>query len=129
MKLNKNESESTEPEIKHSTFTNAKVLTDMTSGAVEGIPIFIYALIFGISFGILAQQLNLAYEGLLMSSLWFSGVAQYAVMEAIYNERASLLSIVLMAIIINSRHVIMGISLYPYLNYPKSPLKCNTYAC
>ena len=79
------------------------------------LPISLFVVAFGAAFGLAAVQKGLApLEATLMSVVVFAGASQFASIEMWGNEVAVL---PLMAVVfaINSRHLLMGASLYPML--------------
>ena len=78
-------------------------------------PIALFVVAFGIAFGLAAVQKGLApLEATLMSVVVFAGASQFATLEMWGNEIA-LLPLMAVVFAINSRHLLMGASLYPML--------------
>ncbi|MDW7673258.1 MAG: AzlC family ABC transporter permease [Bacillota bacterium] len=81
----------------------------------DGLPLIIGLLPFGITYGIVASQAGLtAAETLLMSLIVFAGAAQFIGITMIA-AGASPMLIVFTTLLINLRHLLMGVSLIPYL--------------
>ncbi len=81
----------------------------------EGSPIFVTAFLVGIPFGVVARQagLDLAQTSG-MSVIVFAGAAQFAAIELLRSGAPAGL-IVLTVLLLNLRHVLMGIALRPVL--------------
>ncbi|WP_404369133.1 AzlC family ABC transporter permease [Marinobacter sp.] len=78
-------------------------------------PIALFVVAFGIAFGLAAVQKGLApLEATLMSLVVFAGASQFATLEMWGNEIA-ILPLMAVVFAINSRHLLMGASLYPML--------------
>lgn len=79
------------------------------------LPISLFVVAFGAAFGLAATQKGLTpLETILMSTAVFAGASQFAALELWGNE-ISLLPLVAVVFAINSRHLLMGASLYPML--------------
>ncbi len=79
------------------------------------LPISCFVAIFGAAFGLAATQVGLDSSSiLLMSGLVFAGASQFAALE-LWGEQVSLLPLVISVFFINARHILMGASLYPWL--------------
>ncbi len=77
------------------------------------LPISLFVLAFGAAFGLAAVQKGLApADATLMSALVFAGAAQFAVLE-MWGQQISVVPLVAVVFAINSRHILMGASLYP----------------
>lgn len=87
----------------------------LRAGFVALLPISFMVLIFGAAFGLAAAQKGLSpLEALFMSAVVFAGVAQFAALET-WGEQVPLLSLLVTVFAINARHILMGASLYPWL--------------
>ncbi|WP_166258505.1 AzlC family ABC transporter permease [Marinobacter salicampi] len=79
------------------------------------LPISLFVVAFGAAFGLAAVQKGLApLEATLMSVVVFAGASQFATLEMWGNEVA-LLPLMAVVFAINSRHLLMGASLFPML--------------
>lgn len=75
---------------------------------------------FGLAYGIVASQTGLSIaETTLMSLVVFAGAAQFMAVSMLQSG-VSTLFIVLSTLMINLRHLLMGLSLSPYLKKQKS---------
>jgi len=80
-------------------------------------PIGMFVAAFGAAFGLAATQAGLAdYTTLTMSMMVFTGTAQFAVLD-LWGPELPLFSILLTVFAINSRHLLMGATLYPWLRH------------
>jgi 4-azaleucine resistance transporter AzlC len=81
----------------------------------EGWPVFITSLLVGIPFGVLAREagLDLAQTSG-MSVIVFAGAAQFAAIELLRAGAPAAL-VVVTVLFLNLRHVLMGLSLRPFL--------------
>ncbi|MBZ2168644.1 AzlC family ABC transporter permease [Marinobacter sp. F4216] len=78
-------------------------------------PISLFVVAFGAAFGLAATQKGiLPLEALLMSSAVFAGASQFAAID-MWNGEVSVLPLIAVVFAINSRHLLMGASLYPML--------------
>lgn len=79
------------------------------------LPIMVGVFPFGLAYGIVAQSIGLTPgETLLMSLLVFAGAAQFISLP-MFSEGAGMAMIAITALLINLRHLLMGISLAPYM--------------
>lgn len=79
-------------------------------------PLMIGVIPFGLAYGIMASQSNLSVlETAFMSVTVFAGSAQFMAVGMI-KEGIGILFIVFSTLLINLRHLLMGLSLSPYLN-------------
>ncbi|MBS3805544.1 MAG: AzlC family ABC transporter permease [Oleiphilaceae bacterium] len=79
------------------------------------LPISLFVVAFGIAFGLAAVQKGLApLEATLMSVLVFAGASQFAAVD-MWGPAVSVLPLMAVVFAINSRHILMGASLYPML--------------
>ncbi|WP_148862095.1 AzlC family ABC transporter permease [Marinobacter fonticola] len=79
------------------------------------LPISLFVVAFGAAFGLAAVQKGIVpLEATLMSVLVFAGASQFAVLE-LWGEQVALLPLIAITFAINSRHLLMGASLYPML--------------
>lgn len=89
-------------------------------GITDSIPIGLSFLLFGGIFGVMALQVGMTpLESVLMSWFVHAGSAQFAVLPMLSNE-ANFWSMVLVTFLMNSRYLLMGMSLAPhYASHPK----------
>ncbi|BES72380.1 AzlC family ABC transporter permease [Marinobacter nanhaiticus D15-8W] len=79
------------------------------------LPISLFVVAFGAAFGLAAVQKGIVpLEGTLMSVLVFAGASQFAALE-LWGDQVALLPLIAITFAINSRHLLMGASLYPML--------------
>jgi len=79
------------------------------------LPISLFVVAFGAAFGLAAVQKGLApLEALLMSTLVFAGASQFAAID-MWGAQVSVIPVIVVVFAINSRHLLMGASLYPML--------------
>jgi len=85
-------------------------------------PISLFVVAFGAAFGLAATQKGLLpLEAMLMSTTVFAGASQFAATD-MWGAEVSVLPLIAVVFAINSRHLLMGASLYPLLK-DVSPLK------
>ncbi len=86
------------------------------------LPISLFVVAFGAAFGLAAtQQGLLPLEAMLMSTTVFAGASQFAATD-MWGTEVSVLPLIAVVFAINSRHLLMGASLYPMLK-DVAPLK------
>lgn len=79
------------------------------------LPISLFVMAFGLAFGLAAVQEGLApFETVLMSTLVFAGASQFAALD-MWGAHVSVIPVMVVVFAINSRHLLMGASLYPML--------------
>lgn len=79
------------------------------------LPISLFVVAFGAAFGLAAIQKGLSpLESILMSTTVFAGASQFAAVD-MWGAEVSVLPMVAVVFAINSRHLLMGASLYPML--------------
>ncbi|MBW4933992.1 AzlC family ABC transporter permease [Marinobacter sp. F4206] len=79
------------------------------------LPISLFVVAFGAAFGLAATQKGLLpLEALLMSTTVFAGASQFAATD-MWGSEVSVLPLIAVVFAINSRHLLMGASLYPML--------------
>lgn len=79
------------------------------------LPISLFVVAFGAAFGLAAVQKGIVpLEATLMSVLVFAGASQFAALE-LWGDQVALLPLMAITFAINSRHLLMGASLYPML--------------
>lgn len=80
-------------------------------------PISLFVTIFGAAFGLAATQAGLNETVIVaMSTLVFAGAAQFAALE-LWGRDVSLAAIAITVFAINARHLLMGATLYPWLQH------------
>lgn len=78
-------------------------------------PISLFVVAFGAAFGLAATQKGLLpLEALLMSTAVFAGASQFAATD-LWGTEVAVLPLIAVVFAINSRHLLMGASLYPML--------------
>lgn len=84
-------------------------------------PISLFVVVFGAAFGLAATQAGLDGSIIVaMSALVFAGASQFAALE-LWGPNVSLLTLIITVFAINARHLLMGATLYPWLQH--LPLK------
>ncbi|XOB91430.1 AzlC family ABC transporter permease [Pseudomonadota bacterium 24LQ007] len=79
------------------------------------LPISFFVVAFGAAFGLAAIQEGLTpLQSILMSTTVFAGASQFAAVD-IWGGDVSVLPLIAVVFAINSRHLLMGASLYPML--------------
>lgn len=79
------------------------------------LPISLFVVAFGAAFGLAAVQEGLEpLQALLMSVTVFAGASQFAAVD-MWGTEVSLIPLLAVVFAINSRHLLMGASLYPVL--------------
>lgn len=79
------------------------------------LPISLFVVAFGAAFGLAAVQKGLEpLQALLMSVTVFAGASQFAAVD-MWGTEVSLIPLLTVVFAINSRHLLMGASLYPVL--------------
>ena len=93
---------------------------ELKQGFIDAIPIGLSLVVFGAIFGVMSIQADLSiWESVVMSLIVFAGSAQFASLSLI-SEDVYIWTIVLTTFLINSRHLLMGLSMSPYYtSFPK----------
>lgn len=79
------------------------------------LPISLFVVAFGAAFGLAAVQKGLEpLQTILMSTTVFAGASQFAAVD-MWGSEVSLIPLIAVVFAINSRHLLMGASLYPML--------------
>lgn len=92
-------------------FQPAKVRSEL----IRMLPISLFVVAFGAAFGLAAVQKGLApFYSILMSILMFAGASQFAAID-MWGAEVSVIPVMVVVFAINSRHLLMGASLYPML--------------
>ncbi|BAN48040.1 AzlC family ABC transporter permease [Metapseudomonas resinovorans] len=80
-------------------------------------PISLFVAVFGAAFGLAATQAGLSDTVIVaMSTLVFAGASQFAALE-LWGPDVSLITLVITVFAINARHLLMGATLYPWLQH------------
>jgi predicted branched-subunit amino acid permease len=81
------------------------------------LPISMFVMVFGAAFGLAAVQSGLSDGTVLAMSVFiFAGAAQFAVLD-MWGEQIPLIPVLVTVFAINARHLLMGATLYPWLQY------------
>ncbi|MBV7333638.1 AzlC family ABC transporter permease [Chloroflexi bacterium TSY] len=100
---------------KQVTFTRQGAFT----GAKQILPIALSVFSYGTVFGVLARQAGISLvEAIAMSSLVFAGSAQFIVL-GFWSTPLPIVTIVITTLIVNLRHLLMGMALRPWFVYLK----------
>lgn len=92
------------------------------SGFKQLLPISLFVTVFGAAYGLAASQVGVDNSiTLAMSALVFSGYAQFALLD-MWGTTVPLVPMCIAALAINARHLLMGATLYPWLQR-LSPVK------
>ncbi|MFC3882133.1 AzlC family ABC transporter permease [Bacillus songklensis] len=87
---------------------------DWKKGFTDALPIAFSFILFGGIFGMLSVQTGLSVlESVGMSLIVFAGSAQFTAISLL-SDHASMWTIILVTFFINSRHLLMGLSMSPY---------------
>lgn len=85
------------------------------AGFIKLVPISLFVVVFGAAFGLAATQAGLSDAVIVgMSALVFAGAAQFAALE-LWGAHVPLVTLVITVFAINARHLLMGATLYPWL--------------
>jgi len=85
------------------------------SGFKQLAPISMFVIAFGLAFGLAAKQAGLTDLTIVtMSALVFTGAAQFAVLD-LWGEQMPVITMIFTVFAINSRHLLMGATLYPWV--------------
>ncbi|AGO55231.1 AzlC family ABC transporter permease [Serratia plymuthica] len=88
-----------------------------TQGVKDGIPLLLAIAPYALVLGAQASKAGLAAPELgLMTALNFAGGSEFAAIQ-LWQEPLPVLTIILLTFLINSRHIIMGAALTPYLKH------------
>ena len=87
------------------------------AGFIQLAPISLFVAIFGAAFGLAATQAGLSDSLIVtMSTLVFAGASQFAALE-LWGPSVPLLTLGITVFAINARHLLMGATLYPWLQH------------
>lgn len=91
--------------------------SEFRRGAITSLPVLLGFIPFGLLLGTQATQKGLSVGSLaLMTGLNFGGGSEFAAI-ALWSTPPYLLTILLVSILVNSRHLVMGASLTPYIRH------------
>ncbi len=83
-------------------------------GVIDSLPITVSIILFGAIFGMLSLQAGLAgWQSIAMSLIVYAGSAQFTALSML-SDHANLWAIVLATFLLNSRHLLMGLSISPH---------------
>ncbi|MDR7868785.1 MAG: AzlC family ABC transporter permease [Sporomusaceae bacterium] len=92
------------------------ITADLRRGALDTLPLLLGVVPFGVTFGIVGLTVGLTpFETILMSLIVFAGAAQFISATMIGLGVTDFTLIVLTTLLINLRHLLMGVSLAPWL--------------
>ncbi|CAI3805213.1 hypothetical protein GLGCALEP_03823 [Pseudomonas sp. MM221] len=95
--------------------------SELRRGAIAALPVLLGFIPFALVLGAQASQQQLAAgEVALMTGLNFGGGSEFAAIE-LWTSPPAILVIVAMTLLVNSRHVLMGATLAPYLRHLPLP--------
>ena len=87
----------------------------VTAGIRRLLPLAVFALLFGLAFGAAAVERGLAASSaVLMSATVFAGASQFAALD-LWHEPIPYLSLGLVVLAVNARHIVLGAALAPWL--------------
>lgn len=88
---------------------------DVRGGFWRILPISLFVFVFGLAFGVAALQSDMAVvEVMVMSITIFAGTVQFAALD-MWGAQVPILPLLLTTLAINSRMLLMGASLYPWM--------------
>lgn len=86
-------------------------------GFTKLVPISLFVVVFGAAFGLAANQAGLSESIIVaMSTLVFAGASQFAALE-LWGPDVSLITLAITVFAINARHLLMGATLYEWLQH------------
>lgn len=92
-------------------------LPGIRQGFFRMLPLATFVVMFGVAFGVAAAQKGLSsLEIILMSGIVFAGASQFAALD-LWQPEVAVLSLIMVTFAVNSRHLLMGASLYPWLRH------------
>jgi predicted branched-subunit amino acid permease len=101
--------------MNHAPYSYQLSATKVRAEFVRLFPISLFVVAFGAAFGLAATQKGLEpLQALLMSASVFAGASQFAAVD-MWGSEVSLIPLIAVVFAINSRHLLMGASLYPML--------------
>jgi 4-azaleucine resistance transporter AzlC len=101
--------------MKNSTYSYQFHPAKVRAELIRMFPISLFVVAFGAAFGLAAVQEGLGpLESILMSTMVFAGASQFAAID-MWGAEVSVIPVMVVVFAINSRHLLMGASLYPML--------------
>ena len=89
----------------------------LVRGAQRLLPVSVFVFPFGVAFGAAAIETGLTPDqALMMSFLVFAGASQFAALD-LWQSPLPYLSLALMVLAVNGRHIILGASIARYVNH------------
>lgn len=93
---------------------SSQSISSFTSGLWDALPITASYILFGAIFGMMALQAGLtSWESIAMSIFVYTGAAQFSAVSMIA-EQAGFWAILITTCLLNTRHLLMGLSISPY---------------
>ena len=90
------------------------------AGVLKTLPVVVGVIPFGLAYGVLAVQADLSVgETMLMSLVVFAGASQFMA-AGMFQAGAGGPMIVFSTLLMNLRHLVMGLSLSPYFSHETS---------
>lgn len=88
----------------------------MLRGAKRLLPVSVFVVPFGVAFGAAAIEAGLSVDqAMTMSLVVFAGASQFAVLD-MWQSPLAYISIALVVLAVNARHLILGAAISPYVN-------------
>lgn len=88
----------------------------LVRGAQRLLPVSVFVFPFGVAYGAAAIEAGLRVdEAMVMSLIVFAGASQFAVLD-LWHTPMPYLSLALVVLAVNARHLILGAALAPYVN-------------
>ena len=88
----------------------------LTRGAQRLLPVSVFVLPFGIAYGAAAIDAGMTIDQAMVASLvMFAGASQFAALD-LWQTPLPLLSLMLVVLAVNARHLILGAAISPYVN-------------
>lgn len=93
---------------------SSRVVPAWRQGVIDSLPITVSIILFGAIYGMLSLQAGLTgWQSLAMSTIVYAGAAQFTALSML-SEGASMWAIILATFLLNSRHLLMGLSVSPH---------------
>jgi 4-azaleucine resistance transporter AzlC len=97
-------------------------VTPRRAALVEGWPVFVTAIVVGVTFGLTARQAGLSvFEAIATSLIVFAGAAQFVMVDLLRAGTPTPL-IILTVLLLNARHLLMAAAVRPFVTYA-SPIR------
>ncbi|MEM1287961.1 MAG: AzlC family ABC transporter permease [Pseudomonadota bacterium] len=91
-------------------------LDGIRRGAIRLLPVSIFVFPFGIAFGVAALERGMTLDqAMTMSLFMFAGASQFAALE-LWSSPLPWISMALVVLAVNARHLILGAAMSPYVN-------------